>query len=103
MDDFFITEYFDWKIRRHSYIDRFLNHTLGKIGLHVGFPVSFLLDKIDYIVERIEGRPLSPLRSGLMTNVEQRMNMYHLVSQVLAMALTVISSNFDVTPANRLC
>ena len=84
MDDFFITEYFDWKIRRHSYIDRFLNHTLGKIGLNVGFPVSFLLDKLDYIVERIEGRALSPLRSGLMTNVEQRMNMYHLVSQVLA-------------------
>ena len=84
MDDFFIAEYFDWKIKRHSYIDRLLNRAFGKIGLNIGFPVSYVLDKFDSFGERIEGRALSPLRSGLMTNVEQRMNMYHLVSQVLA-------------------
>jgi O-methyltransferase len=84
MDDFFITEYFDWKVRRNSYIDRFTNRVLSKIGLRIGSPASFLLDRIDSIVERIEGRTISPLLSGRMTNVEQRINMYHLVSQVLA-------------------
>jgi hypothetical protein len=84
MDDFFITEYFDWKVRRNSYIDRFTNRVLSKIGLRIGSPASFLLDMIDSIVERIEGRTISPLLSGRMTNVEQRINMYHLVSQVLA-------------------
>jgi O-methyltransferase len=84
MDDFFIAEYFDWKVRRHSYIDRLLNRALHKVGLNIGFPFSLLLDRFDSIAEKIEGRALSPLRSGLMTNVEQRMNMYHLVSQVLA-------------------
>jgi O-methyltransferase len=84
MDDFFITEYFDWKVRRHSYIDRFLNRTLSKTGLRVVYPASYLLDKVDSTMQKIEGRALSPLLSGQMTNVEQRMNMFHLVDQVLA-------------------
>jgi O-methyltransferase len=84
MDDFFITEYFDWKMRRNSYIDRILNRTLGKVGLCVGSPASFLLDKVDSTMHKIEGRALSPFISGRMTNVEQRMNMFHLVDQVLA-------------------
>src|SRR5271154_6548945 len=84
MDDFFITEYFDWKVRRNSYIDRFLNRALSKAGLRVGSPASFVLDKVDSTMQRIEGRALSPLLSGRMTNVEQRMNMFHLVDQVLA-------------------
>jgi O-methyltransferase len=84
MDDFFITQYFDWKLRRNSYVDRILNRTLGKVGLRVGTPASFLLDKIDSTLQQIEGRALSPLLSGRMTNVEQRMNMFHLVDQVLA-------------------
>jgi O-methyltransferase len=84
MDDFFITEYFDWKVRRNSYIDRFLNRALGKAGLRVGAPASFVLDKVDSTMQKIEGRALSPLLSGRMTNVEQRMNMFHLVDQVLA-------------------
>ena len=83
MDDFFIAEYFDWKVKRNSYIDRFINRALGKVGLRIGFPASFILDKVDTIVGRAEGRLLSPLHSGGMTNVEQRINMYHLVSQVL--------------------
>ena len=83
MDDFFIAEYFDWKVKRNSYIDRFVNRALGKVGLRIGFPASFILDKVDTIVGRAEGRLLSPLHSGGMTNVEQRINMYHLVSQVL--------------------
>ena len=84
MDDFFITEYFDWKIRRNSYVDRVLNCALGKVGLHVGSPASFLLDKIDFTIQKIEGRALSPLLSGRMTNVEQRINLFHFVDQVLA-------------------
>lgn len=84
MDDFFITEYFDWKVRRNSYVDRVLNRTLGKVGLRIGSPASSVLDKIDFTMQQIEGRALSPLLSGRMTNVEQRMNMFHLVDQVLA-------------------
>jgi O-methyltransferase len=84
MDDFFITEYFDWKVRRNSYLDRILNRTLGKVGLRIGSPTSFVLDKIDSTMQQIEGRALSPLLSGRMTNVEQRINMFHLVDQVLA-------------------
>jgi O-methyltransferase len=84
MDDFFIVEYFDWKVRRNSYIDRFLNRALGKAGLRVGFPASFVLDKVDTTMQRIEGRALSPFISGRMTNVEQRINMFHLIDQVLA-------------------
>lgn len=82
MDDFFIAEYFDWKVRRNSYVDRFLNRVFGKIGLRF-FPASFVLDGVDTAVARIEGRTLSPLFTGRMTNIEQRINMYHLVSQVL--------------------
>ena len=55
MDDLFITEYFDWKIRRHSYIDRFLNHTLGKIGLNVGSPVLFYLIKLILFLNELRG------------------------------------------------
>jgi O-methyltransferase len=84
MDDLFITEYFDWQVRRNSYVDRVLNRALGKVGLRVGSPASFVLDKIDSTMRQIEGRTLSPLLSGRMTNVEQRMNMFHLVDQVLA-------------------
>jgi O-methyltransferase len=84
MDDFFITEYFDWKVRRNSYVDRVLNRTLGKVGLRIGSPASSVLDKIDSTMQQIEERALSPLLSGRMTNVEQRMNMFHLVDHVLA-------------------
>jgi O-methyltransferase len=83
MDDFFIAEYFDWKVRRYSYIDRFLNRIVGKVGLRF-FPASFVLDKIDgMIIRRVDGKVTSPLFTGRMTNIEQRINMYHLVSQVL--------------------
>src|SRR5277367_6817297 len=60
MDDFFIAEYCDWKVRSNSYIDRFLNRVFGKIGLRY-FPASFVLDGVDTAVTRIEGRRLSPL------------------------------------------
>jgi hypothetical protein len=62
MDDFFIAEYFDWKVRRNSYIDRLLNRVFGKIGLRY-FPASFVLDGVDTAVTRIEGRRLSPLKA----------------------------------------
>ena len=30
MDHFYLTEYFDWKIRRNSYVDRILNWRLDQ-------------------------------------------------------------------------
>ena len=39
-----------------------------------------------------------------MKNVEQRINMYHLVSRVLAYGIGGdFVCDLDVTPANRLC
>lgn len=64
MHNTFITEYFDWKPLEPSRKVKLVNSVLSKLGLWV----------------RLAGPP----SSGVMTNVEQRMNMYHLVSQVLA-------------------
>lgn len=64
MHSAFITELFDWRQRETPRAARLLNAILRRLG--------------------------SPLRlyaarfSGVMTNVEQRMNMFHLASQVLA-------------------
>ncbi|MGH6846138.1 MAG: TylF/MycF/NovP-related O-methyltransferase [Methylocella sp.] len=81
MDNFFITKYFDWKIKRVTYVDRMIN--LGLRSLGVSYRV-YSSDAIDGLVKRILGRPVYPFRSGLMTNIEQRINMFHLVSQVLS-------------------
>lgn len=64
MHNIFITEFFDWKELQPSRRAQFVNKVFNKLGFRVR---------------------LSPPKkiTGLMTNVEQRMNMYHLVSQVL--------------------
>jgi O-methyltransferase len=59
----FITEYFDWKERELSRKDKLFNSFLGKLGYR--------------------SRLALPRFTGIMTNVEQRINMYHLTSQVL--------------------
>jgi O-methyltransferase len=64
MHDTFITEYFDWKPLEPSKKVKLVNYVLKKLRFWV----------------RLSGPPFT----GEMTNVEQRMNMYHLVSQVLA-------------------
>ena len=43
-----------------------------------------MLDQIDAFAARWEKRPISPLRSGRLSNIEKRINLYHLVSQILA-------------------
>lgn len=64
MNNTFITDLFkEWKHKKLSRKIHFANKILGKIGLSVR---------------------LTPLIStGTMTSVEQRMNMFHLVSTVL--------------------
>jgi O-methyltransferase len=84
MVNFFITQYFDWNVRRHSLVDRAVNRVLAKIGLRAQFNASFILDQIDAFATRLEKRPISPLQSGRLSNIEKRINLYHLVSQVLA-------------------
>ncbi|MEM8988009.1 MAG: TylF/MycF/NovP-related O-methyltransferase [Pseudomonadota bacterium] len=54
----------DWAPPEPSGKVKFINATLKKLGFWVQLQ--------------------PPLRTGVMTNVEQRMNMYHLLSQVLA-------------------
>ena len=63
MENFFITEYFDWPLAARSPRVRLVNRILAKLGYSV----------------RLRG----PQHTGIMTNTEQRMNMYHLLSQVL--------------------
>jgi O-methyltransferase len=81
MDNFFIREYFDWHVERVSYLDRLIKRIFWKFGLNVRFKSA---DMVDRIVTRLTGRAVPAVVSGTMTNVEQRMNIYHLVSQVLA-------------------
>jgi O-methyltransferase len=64
VENLFITEYFDWPLASRSPRVRLANKVLGKLGYGA----------------RLRG----PQHTGLMTNCEQRMNMYHLLSQVLA-------------------
>jgi O-methyltransferase len=63
MHNAFITKYFDWKPLEPSAKARFINSILRRLG--------------------VWSRLAPPPFSGSMTNVEQRMNMFHLVSQVL--------------------
>jgi len=64
MHNTFITEYFDWKQARPSKKVQLINSALKKLGFGVHLT--------------------PPPFTGTMTNVEQRMNTYHLASQVLA-------------------
>ncbi|TYC60583.1 methyltransferase [Rhodobacterales bacterium] len=79
MDNFFIIRYFDWKVRRSSNVDRLLNVVTRRAGVN-----SDTAAAVDRVIHRVTGLKFAPTRSGISTNVEQRMNMYHLVSQVLA-------------------
>jgi O-methyltransferase len=80
MDNFFIGKYFDWSVRRVSYIDRLVRRLLIRVGINIDFSSAHLTDRV---VTCLTGRNVFPITSGIMTNIEQRMNMYHLVSQVL--------------------
>lgn len=81
MENFFITQYFDWTVRRVSYLDRALNAPLRKLGFKRGFGTAHAADQA---VKALTGRTYPSSQSGVSTNVEQRMNMYHFVSQVIA-------------------
>ena len=64
-DNIYVTRLFrDWEKKKTSKKVEVVNKLLEKLGFWV----------------RLTGSE----RTGLMTNVEQRMNMYHLLSQVLA-------------------
>ena len=63
MHNVFLTQYFDWSERKLSRKDQLINAILSKLGYR--------------------SRLALPQFTGLMTNIEQRMNMYHLASQVL--------------------
>lgn len=64
MDNFFITQWFNWKPPKVSRRVEQINRVLGKLGCWTSLQ--------------------PPRKINDMTNVEQRMNLYHLVSQVLA-------------------
>jgi O-methyltransferase len=81
MDNFFITEYFDWRVRRLSLLDRFASRLLTKLVRRTEFRSA---DFFDRLYTGMTGKVVDPTTSGVMTNIEQRMNMYHLISQVLA-------------------
>ena len=79
MDNFFIVSDFDWQVRRSSHLDRALNLITRRFGVN-----SDTAGFVDGLIRKSTGMSLSPVRSGISTNIEQRMNMYHLVSQTIA-------------------
>jgi O-methyltransferase len=79
LDNFFITKDFDWQIRRSSNVDRALNLVTRRFGVEAN-TAGF----VDRLIYGLTGSAFAPVRSGVSTNVEQRMNMFHLVSQALA-------------------
>src|ERR1700690_174795 len=81
MDTFFITEFFYWRIKRFSVPDRISSRLLSKLLGKTEFRSADFFDKT---YTRLTGNAIIPSTSGVMTNIEQRMNMYHFVSQVLA-------------------
>jgi O-methyltransferase len=64
MDNFFIVQWFDWKPPKVSRRAEMVNRALKKLGFWTSLQPPRLVNR--------------------MTNVEQRMNLYHLASQVLA-------------------
>jgi O-methyltransferase len=64
MSNFFIVEWHDWDLVKPSKRVRLVNRVLQKLGFWVTLQ--------------------PPRQSGSMTNIEQRMNLWHFVSQVLA-------------------
>lgn len=64
MENFFINEWYDWRAQKPSSRLNTINKLLAKLGLY---------SRLQY-----------PRHTGVMTNIEQRINLYHLVSQVLA-------------------
>jgi O-methyltransferase len=81
VDNFFIAEYFDWRVKRLSLVDRIVSRALTKLGRRTNFRSA---DFVDGMYVKMTGNTVFPVESGIMTNIEQRMNMYHLASQVLA-------------------
>lgn len=81
MENFYIQEYFDWRVRRFSHLDRAVTRVLKATGSRLR---SRTADMVDGVLDRLSGRSFSPTRSGVSTSVEQRINMYHLLSQTIA-------------------
>lgn len=79
MDNFFIAQYFDWRVRRASHLDRAFNLITKRFRFTAN--TASLIDESIY---RLTGLAFSPTRSGISTTIEQRINLYHLVSQSLA-------------------
>lgn len=64
MDNYFIAEFFDWRQPLPSRKVEIINSVLARLGCF--------------------SRLAPPVRTGRWTNLERRINIYHLVSQVLA-------------------
>ncbi|KJC53662.1 methyltransferase [Bradyrhizobium sp. LTSPM299] len=80
MNNFYITQYFNWRVRPVSYLDHGVSMVLRAFGIEHSCRTA---DFVDQIITRLRGRRAAFTYSGGMTNVEQRMNLYHLVKQVL--------------------
>lgn len=79
VDNFFIARDFDWEARRLSHLDRAINVIARRLGTRI-----YTAPIIDRLILALTGFKFSATWSGSSTNLEQRMNIYHLASQVLA-------------------
>src|ERR1700678_11000 len=100
MDNFFLTEYFDWKFCRVSLLDRLASRVLSKL---IGTTEVRSANFFDSLYTNITGNGVITSSSGVMTNIEQRVNMYHLVSQVLGYGVEGILLSLAAIPGLRRC
>lgn len=80
MNNLFINEYFDWRVRRASHVDRLVNIVARRVGL----PIVHTADTVDRMAAKIVGHLPRFTRSGISTSIEQRINLFHLLSQTVA-------------------
>jgi len=85
----FVAEYFDWRPKRRSIFDRVGNMALRRIGVEPILATAEAFDRrITRLMRRLGGQrgsePMAAISSGVTTNFERRVNMYHLLDQVLA-------------------
>lgn len=80
-ENFYLTEYFDWRPRRSSHLDRGLNLALEKLGLPRRARTAEIVDRT---LARVTGHRLAATNSGISTSIEQRLNMWHLLGQTVA-------------------
>lgn len=85
----FLAEYFEWRPRRRSVFDRLATLALQRARIPGKVATAAAFDNlVNSLTRRFKVRrsvePVAGIYSGAWTNIERRMNIYHLADQVLS-------------------